>query len=79
MLSSLSDENKAHRLRQLKARFALKIKGMQARVAPQVNHAKRALRLLASENGTTVKSLRRRLRYRDIYNNWKEIYSVDQD
>ena len=75
MLAGLSDANKEHRLRQLKGRFMLKVKAMQARMEVPPNHAKRALRRLAEENGTTVKALRRRRRHKDIYKDWKEVYS----
>jgi len=60
-----------HRLRLLVAKLMLK---NRTPTPVEDNHAKVALRLLAEDAGTSVKSFRKRKQYREAYNVWKECY-----
>ena len=72
-VADLSPENQEFRLRQLRAELYMMTRGLKTTpVVP--NHGKRALRMWATELGTTVKSFRRNRAFRAQYNEWKEIY-----
>jgi hypothetical protein len=75
-LDGLSEQNKVHRLRIARAEFTLLVGRMQSKPVTR-NHAKVALRILAEDSGTSVKSFRRREQHKEAYRVWKDVYAQD--